>query len=354
MTGPVNVLGLTGPQLEALAKARLESGHGVWRRVYHDAVLRGRFEPEAHGLNERSVAEWRKHFFVELPEVASTTGDEGTIKAVLRTKDGLEIECVRIPMAKDRYTLCVSSQVGCKLACAFCETGRMGLLRNLEPAEIVGQLVAAQTVLGWDIRNIVFMGMGEPLDNADNVLQTLRVLNDRYGLSYAQPRLTICTAGNPEGIRRLGELGWKRLDLSISLNAAFDDKRDRLMPINRKYPLAELQAALVAYPRRPKFVYAINYCLLPGFNDTQEDARAVAEFCAPLGRVLVNVIPYNPGTAPLTRPPTDDEVDKFLGWLSEGGVPVRRRVTKGRSVMAACGQLGNVELRKRRSSLPVR
>lgn len=343
-------MSLTSEALRDTARETLSSGYGAWRDVYHDAVLRGVFEPERHGLSQRSIAAWREHFTLSLPEVAMTTdaADDGTIKAVLRTNDGLEIECVRIPMGRGRLTLCVSSQVGCKLACSFCETGRMGLLRHLSVAEIVGQLVVARSVLGWEIRNIVFMGMGEPLDNTEAVLQALRVLADRRGLSYAQPRMTICTAGNPDGIRRLGELGWKRLDLSVSLNAAFDDKRDKLMPINRKFPLADLQAALVAYPRRKKFVFAINYCLLPDFNDTIEDAKAVAAFCAPLGRVLVNVIPYNPGTVPLTRAPTDDEIEKFVRWLLDEGVPVRRRVTKGRSVMAACGQLGNVELRKKR------
>lgn len=348
----VDLLSMTGEELRDAAKARLASGHGVWRAVYLDAVLRGRFEPEAHGLSARSVAAWRENFELQLPEIRNRIEDAdergSTQKVVLATRDGMELECVRIPMGRDRYTLCVSSQVGCKLACAFCETGRMGLLRDLTAGEIVAQLVVARAVLGWSIRNIVFMGMGEPLDNTDNVIQALRILTDRRGLSYAQPRLTVCTAGNPEGIRRLGMLGWRRLDLSVSLNAAFDDKRDRLMPINRKFPLKTLQDALVAYPRRNKFVYAINYCLLPDFNDTQADAEAVAAFCAPLGRVLVNVIPYNPGTVPLTRAPTEEEVGRFLAWLADAGVPVRRRTTKGRSVMAACGQLGNVELRKQR------
>ncbi len=354
----IELLGLTGEALRDEAKARLVSGHGVWRAIHRDA-LAGRFEPERHGLSARSAAAWREAFCLTLPEVVRVIeepGEEGaraTMKAVLRARDGLELECVRIPMGRGWSTLCVSSQVGCRLACAFCETGKMGLLRDLSAAEIVGQLVVARAVLGWEIRNIVFMGMGEPLDNADQVLAALRVMNDRRGLSYSQERITVCTAGSVDGIRRLGELGWKRLDVSISLNAAFDEKRDRIMPINRRVPLAELQAALVAYPRRPGFVFAVNYCLLPGINDGPEDARAVAAWCAPLGRVLVNVIPYNPGTKPLTRPPTEDEIARFLGWLAAEGVAVRRRVTKGRSVMAACGQLGNVELRKQRRALAV-
>lgn len=353
----LDLLGLTFNQLQVAAKDRLSRGAGVAPAIYKEAVLRGRFEPEAHGLSAEAVQAWRTHFDLGLPKVTHTVeepsnmGDD-TMKAVLRFEDGMEVECVRIPMGKDRYTLCVSSQVGCKMGCTFCETAKMGFIRNLSAAEIVAQLVTARSVLGWSIRNIVFMGMGEPLDNPEGVLQALRIMHDDRGLMYGQPRLTICTAGRVDGLKKLAELGYKRMDLSISLNAAFDEKRDQLMPVNRKYNLAELQKTLVEYPRRKQFVYAINYCLLPDFNDTREDAAAVAAFVAPLGRAVVNVIPYNPGTVPLTRAPTDDEVTQFLAWLKEDGCAVQRRVTKGRSVMAACGQLGNVELRRTRIATP--
>jgi 23S rRNA (adenine2503-C2)-methyltransferase len=165
-------------------------------------------------------------------------------------------------------------------------------------------------------------------------------------LGLSQERITICTVGRIDGIERLSQLGMKRLNLSISLNAANDDLRSDLMPINRKVPLADLQAALIKYQPRANFVLGVNYCLLPGMNDAPEHVREIAEFCKPLGRVMVNVIPYNPGTVPLTRTPTDDETDTFINQLRDQGVIVRKRVTKGRSVMAACGQLGNVELRK--------
>ncbi|MCB9646028.1 MAG: 23S rRNA (adenine(2503)-C(2))-methyltransferase RlmN [Deltaproteobacteria bacterium] len=357
MSGQLDIIGLTADEVEAEARRSVASGAGLAKTLYKDAVLRARFEPEAHGLSARSAEAWRARFRLVLPAVVRTVGEESlmgddTVKAVLAFQDGLEVECVRIPMGQGRYTLCVSSQVGCKMGCGFCETAKMGFIRNLSAAEIVAQLVVARAVLGWEIRNIVFMGMGEPLDNPEGVLQALRVMHDRFGLSYGQPRLTICTSGRVDGLKRLAELGFKRMDLSISLNAAFDHKRDVLMPVNRKYPLAELQQALIEHPRREKFIYAINYCLLPGFNDAPEDARAVAEFVAPLGRAVVNVIPYNPGTQPLTRAPTEDEVVGFLDQLREHGVLVQRRVTKGRSVMAACGQLGNLELRRHRS-LPV-
>ena len=349
----IDLLGRTGEEIIADARRLLPRGHGRAREIYRDAVLLGRFEPEAHGLGSESAASWRRHFSFGLPTVVRTMQEEAlieegrpTIKAVLALEDGLEVECVRIPMGQGRTTLCVSSQVGCRLACAFCETAKLGLLRNLTPAEIVAQVVVARVVLGWSIRNIVFMGMGEPMDNADAVVQALRVLTDRRGLSYGQQRITVCTAGRPDGLEKLARLGFTRLDIAVSLNAATDEKRSRLMPVNRRVPLADLQRALVAYPRRKGYVYAVNYCLLPGINDSRDDAFAVADFCRPLGRALVNVIGYNPGSKPLTRPPTETELVQFTEWLTEAGVPNRRRATKGRSVMAACGQLGNVELRR--------
>lgn len=362
MAAKTNILGLTSAQLADRARAVLARGAGVADRVYKDAVLAGRFAPQAHGLGAEAAEAWRVHFEVVLPQATRRVDEphpaypeSTTSKIVWATADGLEYESVVIPMGPGKHTLCVSSQIGCKRACKFCETGRMGFLRDLTAAEIVGQVVGARLTLAGAVTNIVFMGMGEALDNADAVLQALQVLNDKKGLSYGQQKITVCTVGNPAGLARLAELGWKRLSLSISLNAANDERRSALMPINRQYPLAVLQDALRNHPRRVGFVYAINYCLMPGFNDRKTDAEAVADFVAPLGRTLVNVIPYNPGTQPLTRAPTEAETEQFIEWLTESGVAVRRRTTKGRSVMAACGQLGNVELRRQRKDrAPVR
>jgi 23S rRNA (adenine2503-C2)-methyltransferase len=253
-------------------------------------------------------------------------------------------------MGRDKATLCISSQVGCKMGCTFCETGRMGLLRNLTAAEIVGQLLCARHVLGFAYENVVFMGMGEALDNREAVLQALRVMTDGAGFAMGQEHITVCTVGNVPGIEALSRAGMKRLNLSVSLNAARDELRSQLMPVNRRTPLAELQRALAAYRPRANFALGVNYCLLPGLNDGRDDARDVARFCAPLGRVMVNVIPYNPGSAPIASAPTEEVIDRFIGWLREEGLPVRRRITKGRSVMAACGQLGNVQLRRRRAA----
>jgi 23S rRNA (adenine2503-C2)-methyltransferase len=224
----------------------------------------------------------------------------------------------------------------------------MGLLRSMSASEIVSQLLVARHVLGWEIRNVVFMGMGEALDNLAGVLPALRVITDGSGIGMSQERITVCTVGRVDGIRQLQTLGMKRLNLSISLNAADDVLRSEIMPVNRVVSLAELSAVLQSYRPRPNFVLGVNYCLLPGMNDRPEHARAVAEFCQPIGRVMVNVIPYNPGNVPLTRAPTDVETDEFIEHLRSHGLPVRKRTTKGRTVMAACGQLGNVELRQLR------
>jgi 23S rRNA (adenine2503-C2)-methyltransferase len=353
----LDILGLTSDELAAAARFAMPVGHGISHALYPQVLREGRFAPETFPISAATAETWRATFRASLLTVVTHVAEETTsgitAKAVFRTHDGYEIEAVRIPMhigedGEMEHTICISSQVGCKMGCTFCETGRMGLLRHLTAAEIVSQVVTARVTLGWEPRNIVFMGMGEALDNPDAVIQALHVLTDKRGLHYSQERITICTSGHADGIARLAALGWKRLNLSLSLNGATDDLRSQIMPVNRKTPLAELQRILAAYPQRRNFTLGVNYCLLPGINDRREDAAHVAAFCAPLGRVLLNLIPYNPGNAPLTRAPTDDEVVGFIGWLREEGLAVRRRITKGRTIMAACGQLGNADLRKRK------
>ncbi|MFW5829381.1 MAG: radical SAM protein [Planctomycetota bacterium] len=349
---PLDIGGLTAAQLDAAALVRLPRGAGRSREIYRQCMRQARFEPEELGLGAAAIAAWREQFRLDLPEVVSLATEpfdldnEHTAKAVLRSRDGLEYECVRIPMGRGRLTLCVSSQVGCKMGCAFCETGRMGLLRNLSAAEIVSQVLVARHVLGWPIRNIVFMGMGEALDNWQQLRQALMILTDRPGLGLSQERITVCTVGHLDGIRKLRALGWRRLGLSISLNAANDQLRNKLMPMNRRCSLAALQAELVAYRPRDNFAFGVNYCLMPGINDHAGAEHEIAAFCEPLGRCLANVIPYNPGSQAITQAPEDDAVVAFTERLRAAGCAVRRRITKGRSVMAACGQLGNAGLRR--------
>lgn len=346
--GAIDVFGLTREELVDAARSRLEGGGaGIADRIFIDLFATGEFDPAAHGLKDGNARLWRENFYpgyLEPDRIIEEEGDAGvTRKAALRTSDGLIVECVLIPMdGGKRATLCVSSQVGCRMGCAFCQTGRMGLVRDLEPGEIVAQPMTARFRLGWNFTNIVFMGMGEPLDNADKLERALRVLTQQAGLHFDAERITVCTSGPPGGVERWGRAGFKRMGLSISLNAADDGTRDRLMPVNRANPLAALAASLRAYPQRRNFVLGVNYCLLPGINDSEADAAAVAGFCSAVGRALVNVIPYNPGEPALSRAPTEEETDRFIEALRKEGAAVRRRATKGRRIMAACGQLGTV------------
>ena len=278
-----------------------------------------------------------------LPIVRSIVDGDPLIKFVQRTADGWEIESVCVPMQRygqSSKTLCVSSQVGCARGCEFCETGQLGLRRNLMPGEIVGQVVAARTQLGQAIRNVVFMGMGEPFDNFDNVIQAVRVLTDHAGLSLSRERVTISTVGRIDGIHRLGELGWRRINLAISLNAPNDDIRRRIMPIARTVSMAELREALLAYPLRKCQFFMMEYVLIPGLNDAPEHIEQLAEYLRPV-KCAVNVIPYNPRRDSPWPAPTEESVVRFIEQLKAAGLYVKRRLTKGRDHMAACGQLGN-------------
>jgi 23S rRNA (adenine2503-C2)-methyltransferase len=338
----MDILGLRFDAFAAAAELPPRSRTAL-RALYRAAFREGRFEPGTQ-FGARNAARLRSRFGFGLAAVEELREEPGpwgdSAKAVLACADGRRIESVRIPSPSRAGALCVSSQVGCGMGCAFCETGRAGLARNLSAAEIVSQVVTARNVLRWEFSNVVFMGMGEPLDNFDGLAGALGVMLDPDGLAFSQERITVCTAGLPQGIRRLRGLGLRRLNLSVSLNAADDAARRRLMPVNGTAGLAELAAALADYPDRRSFVLGVNWCLLPGINDSLADARGAASFCASVGRTLLNLIPYNPGTAPIARAPTELEIQRFAGLLEAEGLAVRRRATRGRSIMAGCGQLG--------------
>jgi 23S rRNA (adenine2503-C2)-methyltransferase len=275
--------------------------------------------------------------------VARRRDSAGVTKFAYGTADGFEVESVIVPMqhsGRHWKSVCVSSQLGCARGCRFCETAALGLLRNLSAGEIVAQVLHAQREFGGQTRNVVFMGMGEPLDNFDAVVQAVRVLTDRSGPSLKMARLTISTIGSAPGLRRLSALGWRRLNLAISLNAANDELRCRLMPAVRSESLSELREALVAYPLRRNQHFMIQYVLIPAVNDTHEHARELASYLEPI-RCLVNVIPHNPRLDSPWPVPDEPSVRQFLDWLKDAGQPCRRRVTRGREEMAACGQLGN-------------
>jgi 23S rRNA (adenine2503-C2)-methyltransferase len=238
-----------------------------------------------------------------------------------------------------RTTLCVSSQVGCGLACAFCLTGRMGLLRNLSAAEIVGQVVVASNYLrerGGGLTNIVFMGMGEPLLNFDEVRRALVLILSERALSFSWRHVTVSTAGVPEGIKLLGDE--LLVNLAVSLNAPDDETRTAIMPINKKYPLGALTAALRAYPLKRGRRITLEYVLLSGVNDTVGHARALARLVGGL-RVKINLIPFNPFEgAPFVRP-DDETVLRFQEVLLGAHLFAVVRKSKGADIGAACGQL---------------
>ena len=342
---PLDLLATPLAQLSTAADAHfgVTKGAGLAPAIHAAAVRHGTFDPEALGAGPQTALAWRQLAGLQLPTIAAEqreAAEHGDVtKRLLTLADGRTIESVSLPMGRDRRSLCVSTQVGCARACTFCETGRMGLLRNLTAGEIVAQVTVATRQQGRP-DNLVFMGMGEPLDNLDGLLDALAVLTDRAGFAYAQDKLTVCTVGPVPGIARLRELGWKRLGMALSLNAADDGKRAAIMPRSVRYPLREIQQALVAFRQRANLALGLHWCLLPGVNDGDEDVRGIAAFAAPLGRCFVHVIPYNPGTAPIARAPSDEEVRAFIGRLRAAGLAVRRRITKGRDVMAACGQLG--------------
>jgi len=246
---------------------------------------------------------------------------------------------------KARSTLCLSTQAGCRMGCVFCATGRMGLARNLTPAEICEQISAAES-LGSRPENLVFMGMGEPLDNFEGLTGALAVFLDESGPAFSQDDITVCTLGLPEGIARLRGLGLKRLNLSVSLNAPDEGLRGELMPASRGVGLKTLAAVLADYPQRRNFALAVNYCLIPGRNDDEEAAEGVAAFlraAAPTGRAVVNIIPYNPGSSPIGRAPSEAEIESFTQRLEASGARVKLRSPRGRALMAACGQLGRLD-----------
>jgi 23S rRNA (adenine2503-C2)-methyltransferase len=277
---------------------------------------------------------------------------------------GLETESVLIPMVgrKQRltYTLCVSSQVGCAMGCTFCETAQMGLIRHLTAAEIVAQWWAATHILKHTVSNIVFMGMGEPLDNFDNVIAAIGVLADHRGAGLPTSKITISTVGRLDGLAKLkekiAEPGWHRLNLAVSLNAPNDAVRSSIMPINRGMPMAELQQMLIDWPQYGGGKICVEYVLIPGVNDAPEHVREIADFLKPINargrpempRCLLNLIPYNPRRHSPWPAPEESHVDAFLAALRDAGVYAKRRRTKGRDMMGACGQLGNEKIRKRK------
>ena len=274
--------------------------------------------------------------------VREQTSADGTRKFLFQLQDGETIESVLIPNSrgKDSFTLCISSQAGCAVGCAFCMTGRLGLKRNLQAHEIIDQVVAVERLVeekpGASITNIVFMGMGEPLHNFTQVRRALLRFTGIMG--FSRRRITVSTSGIVPGIQRLAKEG-PVVNLAISLNATTDEIRNTLMPVNRKYPLKKLLEACRDFPLAPNRRITFEYVMLNGVNDSDEDAHRLAKLLKGI-KSKVNLIPFNPtANASQFSPPPESRITEFQDILRKSPLTVLIRKSMGADISAACGQL---------------
>jgi len=360
---PVNIAGLTREALRAALveagaaderKARMRAGQ-IWRWVHHYGVTD--FERMTDVAKETRAVLAEK-FVIARPEVVERqVSKDGTRKWLIRFAPGVEAETVYIPDVGRAGALCVSSQVGCTLNCSFCHTGTQKLVRNLTAAEIVAQVQVARDDLGeWPspkedrrLSNIVFMGMGEPLYNLDAVADAIDVISDNEGIAISRRRITVSTSGVVPQMQALGER--TAAMLAISLHATNDPLRDKLVPLNKKYPIEELMAAIRAYPglsnaRRVTF----EYVMLKGVNDTPADARALVKLVQGIP-AKINLIPFNPW--PGTEYECSDwaTIERFAATLNRSGYASPIRTPRGRDILAACGQLKSESEKVRASAL---
>jgi 23S rRNA (adenine2503-C2)-methyltransferase len=267
--------------------------------------------------------------------------EDGTKKLVIHLVDGARVESVLVPMRDDRFTLCVSSQVGCAMACSFCATGTLGLTRNLTADEIVSQFHLARQLTGGDARaltRVVFMGMGEPLAAYDAVLDAIDILRDPHGPGLGAKHITVSTVGLVPKIAQLAVDTGGRIQLALSLHAGTDETRRQIVPAARRWPLEALKSALHAWPLPGSRALMIEVVVLPGVNDDHANLDGIASFMSGL-RGVVNLIPFNPFPSAPFRSPTDAEVRTMQQGLTDRGVFSRVRWPRGRGVSGACGQL---------------
>ncbi len=353
--GRIELIGLDRSELEA-ELARVGEPPFRARQLWHWIYHRGATDfAKMTSLAKSFRADLAERYVVSRPRaVVDRQSIDGTRKWLLGFADGQEAETVHIP-EEDRGTLCVSSQIGCTLTCRFCHTGTQRLVRNLSAAEILGQIMLARDALqewpsppdGRLISNIVMMGMGEPLYNYDNVAKALRIIMDGEGISISKRKITLSTAGVVPMIRRAGaELG---VNLAISLHAVTDELRDRIVPINKKYPIAELMDACRSYPglsnaRRITF----EYVMLKGVNDSPADARALIKLIEGVP-AKVNLIPFNAWPGAPFECSSNAAIAAFSDIVFEAGYASPVRTPRGRDIMAACGQLKSESIRQRKT-----
>ena len=351
---PANLLGKSPEELRAFLQ---EMGEPAYRgaQIYHALYAERRSE---FGAMTNLPAALRERLAcaaaIDLPTITRTyRSDDGTVRYVLSlgaaatesenpNAKSATIETVFMP-EENRQTICVSTQAGCAVDCHFCLTATLGLIRNLTAGEIIGQVVLALELNRAALKpqtNVVLMGQGEPFLNYEAVMAALRILLDPNGMAISAKHTTLSTSGIIPGIEKMG-LEKVRPKLAISLNASSNEQRDKIMPINQKYPIEKLIEACERYPLRPWEHLTVEYVLLGGFNDSPQDARRVARLLANL-RVKVNLIPWNPGELPFEKPDAS-RIEEFRRVLAEKGVRTFVRYSRGQDVMAACGQLALLE-----------
>jgi 23S rRNA (adenine2503-C2)-methyltransferase len=316
-------------------------GEQIWRWIHGKGARSVDDMTNLGGETRARLSETAVIGGLEVAEVQ--TSHDGTRKLRLVTRDGHSIESVIIPDG-DKTTQCISSQVGCAVDCQFCATAKLGLVRNLDAGEIVDQVYQARRLLaevepGRRISNLVYMGMGEPLHNYDNLVRSLRILTDDKGVGLSQRRITVSTSGLVPKLERLGGEDI-RPNLAVSLNAPNDAVRDAIMPINRKWNIAKLLGALRAYPLEQRRRITFEYVLLAGVNDSLADAAQLAKLLRGI-KCKVNLIPFNPHPEALYRRPSHAVVEAFQNDCRRHGLPTYLRVPRGDDIDAACGQLAN-------------
>ena len=354
-----NLVGLSRAELKAeLVSQGLEPFRAgqIWHWIYwHGLTDFARMSNIARKVQQRLD----ELYLIERPQIAAEQrSTDGTRKWLLRLADGNEVESVYIP-EDDRGAVCVSSQVGCTLTCSFCHTGTMPLVRNLNPAEIVGQfMVARDSYAEWPsptgesprlLSNIVMMGMGEPLYNYDNVAKALAIAMDDQGIALSRRRITLSTSGVVPMMQRCGEE--LNVNLAVSLHAVTDELRNELVPINRKWPIKELLEACRAYPgaknaRRITF----EYVMLKGLNDSDADAHELVRLLKDIP-AKVNLIPFNPWPGTPYECSSNNRIHRFAEILNAANLAAPVRTPRGRDILAACGQLKSASQRSRRTKV---
>jgi 23S rRNA (adenine2503-C2)-methyltransferase len=338
----VQPLDLANLERHALESALEERGHKRFhaRQIFRWIYKRGVTDVASMtDLSHELRATLAQEFTITTPTIVTReTSTDGTEKFLLRLADGRQLESVFIPDTPS-MTFCISTQVGCAMACAFCLTGKMGLVRNLTAGEIAGQVRVLAGALDMRDRkfNIVLMGMGEPLHNYDETMRALRMLNDEYGFAMSPRRVTLSTVGLLPALEKLAHEPVMP-NLAISLHAPTDQLRGELVPLNRKYGVADIIAACKRFPMTRRSRITFEYVLLAGVNDSPEDARKLATLLSGV-KSKVNLIPLNAAPGIPFERPSDEAIDRFARILADRGLIVSVRKSRGRDIRAACGQL---------------